>query len=310
MVKHSEYIKKGGFAMSPKDSHAAFYEHIVKIFGNEKALMGRKEELKLIRLAKRGDKKAMNEILAKNYRMVLKALRPYLGIQGIEPDDLFSEGLMAIRQAVKKFKLRSGNRLMTYAIWWMKAYMRRHIHMHGKNIRIPVHVAVSAGALRRAASKMKTKNGEYPAGEEFFAIANLGKKSTAHKKNALRVYLSKEISLSSMSTSADREERTLLDVCEADRDGNPDAVYGKEEERALLKLALSRLSPKGEFVLKQRFFGDCKLQEIAELMVQRGLASSVLTRERIRQIESKALVKLKKILRQKYGIRNIKDSVG
>src|SRR5207247_3822542 len=145
------------------DGDTAFHLYLREI--GRTPLLTPQEEIELARRIKRGDKKAREQMIKANLRLVVKTARDYEGY-GLPLLDLINEGNIGLMRAVEKFDPRKGAKLSTYAAWWIKQSIRRALSDQSKTIRIPVHATDKLLHIRRAAVKLEEELGREPTAEE------------------------------------------------------------------------------------------------------------------------------------------------
>lgn len=253
-------------------------------------------ERKLAMRAQKGDKKARDELIKSNLRLVISIAKRYTG-RGLSFLDLIQEGNIGLMKAVEKFDWRKGYKFSTYAYWWIRQAITRAIADQGRTVRIPVHLVETINKMNRIVNEYIQENGEAP---DLETLAELMDKPVEKMKEIL--ISSKSIySLNApISNDVDSEgESELLDFVDSDiptphEEGRKMIIREKVEE------VIDTLSTKEAMVLKMRFgFIDGKQKTLEEV----GEYFNV-TRERIRQIESKSIRKLKHPVRRKM-IENI-----
>jgi RNA polymerase primary sigma factor len=247
-------------------------------------LLTPQEEIELAARIKKGDKKAREQMIKANLRLVVKIARDYEGI-GLPLLDLISEGNIGLMKAVERFDPAKGGKLSTYGSWWIKQSIKRALANQSKTIRLPVHVVDKLFHLRKAAAKLQEILGREPSNEELGEELGLSERKIARLREASVSPTSLEAPLGS-----DEDSNRVADVV---ADPNADTPYEELEEKtntSLIRELVSTLPPREQDILRQRFGlnGDNEktLEEVGE---QYGL-----TRERIRQVQNVALNKLRR----------------
>jgi RNA polymerase primary sigma factor len=224
---------------------------------------------------------AKNELIIRNLRLVVNAAKHYVG-RGLPLIDLIQEGNIGLMKAVDRFDYRKGFKFSTYAIWWIKQAIMRALIDQTRTIRVPVHVIEMHNKINNASKELLHTTGREP------DTAKLSQKLGVAEKKIHEVYAAIQDSISIHSPSGD-EKSTLEDfIC----DKNTPSPYLDAERNKLTEYILNilhTLTPKEEVVIKMRFGIDCDRDYTLE-EVGRRLS---ITRERVRQIEEKALKKLK-----------------
>jgi len=241
------------------------------------------EEKSLAVEIKKGCKKSLEKLIQHNLRLVIKTAHRYEGC-GVDFMDLINEGNIGLCEAAKKFKVSKGTKFSTYAGFWIRQKMIRYINNHGRTIRIPCHAYSIFSALKKEYQNFLSTNGNAPSISYLARRANC----TEKKVKVLFPYLESPISLdASLGEGEDTVEQHIPSM---EHDAN--AVLIKKEKETVIRRALERLTEREKYIIERRFglHGDKK-----ETLETIGKKFKV-TRERIRQIESDALFKLKNIL--------------
>jgi RNA polymerase primary sigma factor len=212
---------------------------------------------------------------------VVAIAKKYRGRSSLDFSDLIQEGNLGLMRAVEKFNYRHGVKLSTYAVWWIRQSITRAMADQGRMIRVPVHMTQTARQVQRERIKLRRRNGHEPGVEEIAANSGIGK-----------AQIEQALSLVPEPTSLDLPvgedgDATLADLLEAPDAVNPHAAAEASLLRDCVAEALAQLTPREERILRMRFgigMADHTLEQVGKTF---GV-----TRERIRQIEAKALQKL------------------
>ena len=245
------------------------------------------EYKKVVELVRRGQTeaaRAKREMIEANLRLVIKfAKKSSNRGLGLDFSDLVQDGNIGLMKAVDKFDYRLGNKFSTYATNWIQQGISRSIADQARTIRIPVHMIDNIHKIQRASRQFMHKYGRQPTAEELSKILYLPV-DKIHK--ALKVNL-KPISLDAPVGTEDDSSRSEIIADETAK--NPFTSAAQKNLRKIVTQILSELDPKEETVLRQRFgMSTNKTSTLEEVGEYIGV-----TRERIRQIEQKALNKLK-----------------
>jgi len=253
-------------------------------------------ERKLARKAQMGDKRAREELIKANLRLVISIAKRYVG-HGLSFLDLIQEGNIGLMKAVAKFDWKKGYKFSTYSYWWIRQAITRAIADQGRTVRIPVHLVETINRMNRMVNKYVQEHGEVPDLEELSVLMD----KPVDKMKEVLISAKNIFSLNApVSNDVDAEGETeVLDFIDSESP-TPDEEGRKMIIRQKMEMIIDTLSPKEAMILKMRYgFVDGKQKTLEEV----GEFFNV-TRERIRQIESKSIRKLKHPARKKM-IENI-----
>lgn len=244
-------------------------------------LLTAKEEIDLAKRIEQDDIQAKNHLIIANLRLVVSIAKRYCDL-GLPLLDLIQEGNTGLIRAVEKYDYKKGYRFSTYATWWIRQAITRAIADKGRNIRLPVHATEAIQRLKKIRRQLTFELGHYPSDEELAEAAGL----PLSKIRQLKRVVKRTVSLATPIGPDD--DRSLVDLIEDEYSVHPTKTVIDKMLSEDIQELLGTLSPREREILTMRYgINDDRPCSLAEIGAKMGV-----TRERIRQIEAKALRKL------------------
>jgi len=241
------------------------------------------EERELARRKDLGDEVAKRRLIESNLRLVMSITRNYTKA-GVPLLDLIQEGNLGLIRAVEKFDYKLGFKLSTYATWWIRQAVTRALADQGRTIRLPVHVAEQVRRAQRSRRQLAQKLNRDPSVDEIAQDSGF----TVERVRELFELVEDPVSL---ETPVGDGESMVADLIEDERAQSPDGASAERARAVELKAAVERLNPRMRHVVTRRFGLDGKPpQTLEDVGADLGI-----TRERVRQLETRALRELRAV---------------
>jgi len=257
---------------------------------NRTPLLSREQEQQLARRIRKGDKSALDQLVKANLRFVVSIAKQYSN-QGLPLEDLINDGNLGLIKAAHRFDEKRGYKFISYAVWWIRQAMLQSLAEHSRIVRLPLNRAGTLYRIGKASRQLDQELGRAPSAKEIAKRLKLSEEEVEGTMHIANTHVSLDDPYSS-----DQDDTSLVDYLEDDNARMPDE---ETYERALsddMEKALGTLSERERLILSM-YFGisgeePLTLEEIGKVL---GL-----TRERIRQIKEKAIVRLRHSSRAKF----------
>jgi RNA polymerase primary sigma factor len=245
------------------------------------------EEMELGRRIKAGDTEAVHELVERNLRFVLQVAGKYKG-SDIPLTDLINEGNLGLIHAARKFDPDRGARFITYAVWWIRQAIMHALAAGGGAVRLPIKQAELLSKLRHKIEAVRQETGTEPTAEELALALDIKPEDVSDLLRVYRPQLSLDAPLN------DNMDSTRLDLLESSRLPSSEDVYLHASLINEVRELLNHLEPREAMILRARFGFDDKPKSLAAIGRELGLS-----RERVRQIETRARSKLRALAKDK-----------
>ncbi len=257
---------------------------------NNTPLLTREQEKKLARRIHKGDEEALHTLVKANLRFVVSIAKQYVN-QGLSLSDLINEGNLGLIKAAHRFDEKRGFKFISYAVWWIRQAMLQALAEQSRIVRLPLNRAGTLYRIGKISRQLDQELGRNPEVEEIAKKLNLTQEEVRDTMQIANSHLSLDASFNN-----DQEENTLVDYLEDENQEAPDEMTYTNALSDDMQKALSTLTERERAILTL-YFGlggedPLTLEDIGKKMN--------LTRERIRQIKEKAILRLRHNSRSKY----------
>ena len=267
---------------SSLDSVNEYFKHLGKITRE----INEEKTARLWKLAKKGDEQAKSKILEMNLRLVIPTAKRFLR-PGMDLMDLIEEGNLGLLQAIEKFEPKRGYQFSTYAVYWIEQYIRKYIEEQSGPIKIPSHAWGNLKRWFRVWNELRESNGREPSLSEMAQALDL----TARQVKSVMDTLNAAKGVDSLTAIVHEEEdMTLEDLISDDGKGNPHDVFSRQEDQKSIRQSMADLNERDRQIVIMRYgLDDNEPKTLGEVAEKLGLS-----RERVRQIEERAVNTLRR----------------
>ena len=279
------------------DSVKIYLQQIGKI-----PLLSHEEEIKIAKLIQeKNDEIAKNKLVNANLRLVVSIAKKYIG-RGLTFLDLIQEGNVGLIKAAEKFDYSKGYKFSTYATWWIQQAITRGIADKSRTIRLPVHMIETLSKIKKATRELKSSLHRTPTKEEIAEKLDMSLSKLRYVIRAAQGTISLETPINQKEENA-----KIADVLIDEASISPDSQVTQDNLMSEVKDILDRLSQKERDILILRYGLDDNGQK--KTLEEIGTKYNI-SRERVRQIENRAICKLKKLCRNNAEVKGLKNYLG
>jgi RNA polymerase primary sigma factor len=257
---------------------------------NRTPLLSREQEQQLARRIRKGDKSALDQLVKANLRFVVSIAKQYSN-QGLPLEDLINDGNLGLIKAAHRFDEKRGYKFISYAVWWIRQAMLQSLAEHSRIVRLPLNRAGTLYRIGKASRQLDQELGRAPSAKEIAKRLKLSEEEVEDTMHIANTHVSLDDPYSS-----DQDDTSLVDYLQDDNAPMPDE---ETYERALsddMEKALGTLSERERLILSM-YFGINGEEPLTLEEIGKELG---LTRERIRQIKEKAIIRLRHSSRAKF----------
>ena len=282
ILKNDRYAYKKSSTLESYDSVQMYLRDI-----GRHALLNAAEEVELGKRIKKGDNKAKQQLVVANLRLVVNIAKRYVHRSPhLKLLDLIQEGTNGLYKAVDKFDHTRGFKFSTYATWWIRQSITRALADQSRTIRMPVHMSETVSKYKKVINQLHQDLGRDPTNQEIAGEMGI----SIEKINLIQKSSQDTISLDqSLRQSPDEDSNTISDIVADDKQISPDQFAAQNILKDKIKSLLGALTEKERQIIEARYgIEDNRTLTLEDIGKNLGV-----TRERVRQIESKAIEKLK-----------------
>jgi len=259
-------------------------------------LLTLEQETALARRVLKGDEAARQHMIQANLRLVVRIAKDYDDF-GLPLLDLISEGNFGLIKAIERFDPDKGGKLSTYAAWWIKQAIKRALASNGKTIRLPVHMVDRIGQMRRVSHRLAAELGREPHNDEIAQAMDLPVSKVVHMKSVANRAASLD------QPVGEEGDATLGDLVKDESERTPFESLRTKSDLTEIAELLAQLDPREADIMVLRF----GLNGESPLTLEEVGAHFMLTRERVRQLQQSALMKLRRIMTERQKLLTPED---